>query len=194
MQKSRNPNGTYTIIDLDLSKYDKITERFHQEQKDGIRFLKSGIETRNAKFNEMIRELATVSVKSKAPILLTGKTGVGKTKMARLVYEWKKQKRMVSGNFVELNCATLRGDACMSALFGHVKGAFTGAVEIVRACSKPLTVAFSSSMKSVSSDWMNRRCCLEPWKKSGFPVGFRQRGHERLPADLRYQQKSFPDG
>ena len=59
--------------------------------------------------NEMIRELATVSVKSKAPILLTGKTGVGKTKMARLVYEWKKQKRMVSGNFVELNCATLRG-------------------------------------------------------------------------------------
>ncbi len=129
MQKSRNPNGTYTIIDLDLSKYDKIAERFHQEQKDGIRFLKSGIETRNAKFNEMIRELATVSVKSKAPILLTGKTGVGKTKMARLVYEWKKQKRMVSGNFVELNCATLRGDACMSALFGHVKGAFTGAVE-----------------------------------------------------------------
>ena len=129
MQKSRNPNGTYTIIDLDLSKYDKIAERFHQEQKDGIRFLKSGIETRNAKFNEMIRELATVSVKSKAPILLTGNTGVGKTKMARLVYEWKKQKRMVSGNFVELNCATLRGDACMSALFGHVKGAFTGAVE-----------------------------------------------------------------
>ena len=56
MQKSRNPNGTYTIIDLDLSKYDKIAERFHQEQKDGIRFLKSGIETRNAKFNEMIRE------------------------------------------------------------------------------------------------------------------------------------------
>ena len=93
MQKSRNPNGTYTIIDLDLSKYDKIAERFHQEQKDGIRFLKSGIETRNAKFNEMIRELATVSVKSKAPILLTGNTGVGKTKMARLVYEWKKQKR-----------------------------------------------------------------------------------------------------
>ena len=56
MQKSRNPNGTYTIIDLDLSKYDKIAERFHQERKDGIRFLKSGIETRNAKFNEMIRE------------------------------------------------------------------------------------------------------------------------------------------
>lgn len=129
MQKSRNPNGTYTIIDLDLSKYDKIAERFHQEQKEGIRFLKSGIETRNPEFNAMIRELAAVSIRSKAPILLTGDTGVGKTKMARLIYDWKKQQRMVSGNFVELNCATLRGDACMSALFGHVKGAFTGAVD-----------------------------------------------------------------
>jgi transcriptional regulatory protein RtcR len=33
----------------------------------------------------------------------------------------------VSGQFIEVNCATLRGDHAMSALFGHVKGAFTGA-------------------------------------------------------------------
>jgi transcriptional regulatory protein RtcR len=33
----------------------------------------------------------------------------------------------VSGAFVEVNCATLRGDQAMSTLFGHVKGAFTGA-------------------------------------------------------------------
>lgn len=128
MQKYGDPIGTYTIIDLDLSKYDMIAERFHQEQKEGVHFLKSGIETKNPVFNTMIRELAKVSVKSKSPILLTGDTGVGKTKMARLIYDWKKQQRMVSGSFVELNCATLRGDACMSALFGHVKGAFTGAV------------------------------------------------------------------
>jgi len=34
----------------------------------------------------------------------------------------------VAGNFVEVNCATLRGDGAMSALFGHRRGAFTGAV------------------------------------------------------------------
>jgi transcriptional regulatory protein RtcR len=35
----------------------------------------------------------------------------------------------LTGTFVEVNCATLRGDAAMSALFGHVKGAFTGALK-----------------------------------------------------------------
>jgi sigma54-dependent transcription regulator len=35
---------------------------------------------------------------------------------------------MVTGPFVEINCATVRGDAAMSALFGHTKGAFTGAL------------------------------------------------------------------
>jgi len=34
----------------------------------------------------------------------------------------------VAGEFIEVNCAVLRGDAAMSTLFGHVKGAFTGAV------------------------------------------------------------------
>ena len=37
-------------------------------------------------------------------------------------------RRQVTGGFVEVNCATLRGDAAMSTLFGHRKGAFTGAV------------------------------------------------------------------
>ena len=35
----------------------------------------------------------------------------------------------MSGNFVDVNCATLRGEGAMSALFGHIKGAFTGAVQ-----------------------------------------------------------------
>jgi transcriptional regulatory protein RtcR len=48
--------------------------------------------------------------------------------MARRIYELKKTRRVVKGPFVEVNCATVRGDAAMSALFGHVRGAFTGAV------------------------------------------------------------------
>jgi transcriptional regulatory protein RtcR len=56
-----------------------------------------------------------------------GPTGAGKSQLARRIFELKKLKRQVAGSFVEVNCATLRGDGAMSALFGHKKGAFTGA-------------------------------------------------------------------
>ena len=57
-----------------------------------------------------------------------GPTGAGKSKLARRIFELKKLRHTVTGEFVDVNCATLRGDAAMSTLFGHVKGAFTGAV------------------------------------------------------------------
>jgi transcriptional regulatory protein RtcR len=44
------------------------------------------------------------------------------------MFELKKSRHQVKGQFVEVNCATLRGDGAASALFGHKKGAFTGAV------------------------------------------------------------------
>ena len=119
--------GTHRIIDLDLSRYDEIAKRFASEREDAASFLKSGISTRNAAFNRMIDEIERVVIRSNAPVLLTGPTGAGKSQLARRIYELKKNQRKVSGQFIEVNCATLRGDHAMSALFGHVKGAFTGA-------------------------------------------------------------------
>ncbi|MCX5660681.1 MAG: RNA repair transcriptional activator RtcR [Planctomycetota bacterium] len=120
--------GGYRVIDLDLSKYDRIAQRFDQERREGQSYLKAGIDTKNAAFNRLMERIEHVALHSRDPILLTGPTGAGKSKLARRIYELKKQRRQVSGKFIELNCATLRGDAAMSALFGHKKGAFTGAV------------------------------------------------------------------
>ena len=121
--------GTYAIIDLDLSKYDRLASRFDQSTRDDLAFLKSGIETRNRRFNELIAEIEKVAARSPEPMLLIGPTGAGKSQLGRRIYELKKNRRLVSGPFVEVNCATLRGDQAMAALFGHAKGAFTGAVE-----------------------------------------------------------------
>jgi len=125
--KTKQRPGTYTIIDLDLSKYDRLASRFQKETAEAQSFLKSGIETKNAAFNALIERIERVAVGSRAPILLTGPTGAGKSKLAKRIFELKKARRQVSGQFAELNCATLRGDAAMSTLFGHTKGAFTGA-------------------------------------------------------------------
>jgi len=126
--KPPNPAGSFVIVDLDLSKYDRLASRLNEESRLSSSMLKGGIETRNAKFNRLIDQIEQVSMGSKAPILLVGPTGAGKSQLARRIYELKKHRRQVSGDFVEVNCATLRGDGAMSALFGHVKGAFTGAM------------------------------------------------------------------
>jgi len=125
-QKAGNP-GSYTLIDLDLSRYDVLAQRFSQAHAEALEFLKSGIPTRNQRFNALIEELERVAVRSQAPILLTGPTGAGKSHLARRMFELKKARHQVQGDFVEVNCATLRGDGAASALFGHKKGAFTGA-------------------------------------------------------------------
>ena len=121
------PAGTWNAIDLDLSRYDSIATRFAAASTESTSFLKSGIETRSVVFNAMIDEIEQVATRSRAPVLLLGPTGAGKSQLARRIYDLKRLKHQVKGAFVEVNCATLRGDSAMSALFGHKRGAFTGA-------------------------------------------------------------------
>jgi transcriptional regulatory protein RtcR len=121
--------GRQTVIDLDLARYDRVAARFERERRDARVLLKSGIETRNARFNRMIERIEQVAVASKAPMLVLGPTGAGKSWLAKRVFQLKRDRHQLRGEFVEVNCATLRGDAAMSALFGHARGAFTGAAE-----------------------------------------------------------------
>jgi transcriptional regulatory protein RtcR len=125
-QGERAP-GTFEIIDLDLSKYDKLASRFQQEHTEALSFLKSGIATKNPAFNRLIERIEQVAVRSRDPFLLMGPTGAGKSRLAKRIYELKLSRHQLKGPFVEVNCATLRGENAMSALFGHVKGSFTGA-------------------------------------------------------------------
>ncbi len=128
-RKSGNVAGKYTTIDLDPMRYDRIASRVVQDRQNDITYLKSGIATRNAAFNALIEQIKRVAMHSREPILLMGATGAGKSQLARRIHELKRTRNQLTGRFVEVNCATLRGDAALSTLFGHRKGAFTGATQ-----------------------------------------------------------------
>ena len=126
--KNKTEPGSFSIIDLDLSKYDRLAMRFAKEAEDDISFLKYGIDTRNEAFNQLIERIEQVAARTIDPMLLMGPTGAGKSRLARRIYQLRQNRQLLKGPFIEVNCATIRGDAAMSALFGHRKGAFTGAI------------------------------------------------------------------
>ncbi len=71
-------------------------------------------------------ETAKQAAASDATILLTGESGTGKNVIARQIHRWSLRHDRV---FVVVNCTTLSEELLESELFGHVRGAFTGAIK-----------------------------------------------------------------
>jgi NtrC-family two-component system response regulator AlgB len=72
-----------------------------------------------------VLEMARQVAESDATILITGETGTGKGVLAKAIHFWSHRG---SGPFSTINCPSLSSELLKSELFGHVKGAFTGAV------------------------------------------------------------------
>lgn len=122
-----DPVGHTTIIDLNLSAYDKLKQYFKAEEDKSIRSLKAGINTKNNGYNKTIDEIEAVIARDTSPILLTGPTGSGKTVLAKRIYEQYKARSLVTGKFISLNCAAIPSTLAESEIFGHAKGAYTDA-------------------------------------------------------------------
>jgi len=109
----------FDIIDLDLSRYNALQQRFDQLSREHSDQLKGGIETKNATYNTLIDRIELVASNSDEPILLLGETGTGKTELAERVYNLKLNRRRVKGRLVHVNCATLNGPDALASLFGQ---------------------------------------------------------------------------
>lgn len=73
---------------------------------------------------ESVYQIIQSSAASKASVFITGESGTGKELCAEAIHQCSNRK---VGNFVALNCAAIPKDLIESEIFGHLKGAFTGA-------------------------------------------------------------------
>lgn len=73
---------------------------------------------------ESVYQIIQNAAPSKASVFITGESGTGKELCAEAIHQCSDRK---NGNFVALNCAAIPKDLIESEIFGHVKGAFTGA-------------------------------------------------------------------
>lgn len=113
---------TIDVIDLDLSRYNALQQRFDQMSREYGDQLKGGIATKNATYNSVIDKIELVASNSNEPILLLGETGTGKSELAERIHDLKLERRRVKGRLVHVNCATLNGPDAMAMLFGQRRG------------------------------------------------------------------------
>ena len=95
----------------------------NRELREYIRESPSGLLGRSPRMRELIEMVNTVAP-TEATVLITGESGTGKERVARAIQEASARRGKA---FVTVNCAALNESLLESELFGHEKGAFTGA-------------------------------------------------------------------
>jgi len=125
--------------------YDFIGKPFHRDQLlisvgkaferrrlaaevHDLRIRASGVEREIVNASPAMKQVLSIADRvagSDATILITGESGTGKEVVARRIHV---RSRRAEGPFVAVNCAAIPGELMESELFGHARGAFTGAV------------------------------------------------------------------
>lgn len=116
IQKTGSPDGLHLSF--------KRALEFRRNKQSAQPVERRGIVGQNPRLMEVIRQMSTAA-RSSANVLILGETGTGKEGFARAVHANSPRK---SKNYVVVDCASLQEALVGSDLFGHRKGAFTGAV------------------------------------------------------------------
>jgi transcriptional regulator with GAF, ATPase, and Fis domain len=105
-----------------------LLDRFKSEYEDMVGTVAENsygtLVGNSAQMQEIYRKIGRVATVD-VPVLITGQTGTGKELVAREIH---KRSERSGGNFVAINCGAIPENLMESEMFGHVRGAFTGAV------------------------------------------------------------------
>ncbi len=108
--------------------------RLHSAESERARLMERDIEgdsttaierTKTPAMRDVVRRARQVA-ETETPVLILGETGTGKVRLAHAIHSWSKRGERP---FVAINCAAIPAGLLESELFGHVKGAFTGALK-----------------------------------------------------------------
>ncbi|MBM3277969.1 MAG: sigma-54-dependent Fis family transcriptional regulator [Candidatus Handelsmanbacteria bacterium] len=132
--------GAYSYIqkgsDSTVAQLEIVVERAleHQDTKRENRRLRSELRDKSEMIGksrnmDQVRDLIRTVADTRATVLVSGESGTGKELVARALH-YNSVRR--NGPFIRLNCAALPKDLMESELFGHEKGAFTGAIKQTR--------------------------------------------------------------
>jgi two-component system response regulator AtoC len=123
IEKPFSPERVELLIEKLAERQRLVKENITLRQKLEERYCFENIVTKSPKMGQII-ELIGVVAKSNTTVLITGESGTGKELVARAIHS---RSRRRDRPFVAVSCAALPESLLSSELFGHEKGAFTGA-------------------------------------------------------------------
>lgn len=132
VQSTKETGGEFVTIPFDISAefVPQIVKRADQKLSElaldqapySAAF--SDIITQNPDFHRVIRKAEKIAIRD-VPVLIMGESGTGKELFAKAIHNASQRR---GKPFITVNCGAIPRDLIDSALFGHIKGAFTGAV------------------------------------------------------------------